>query len=154
MEQINKIRVVHKNEYVIEVNDKGETITFNLDDPELMLKMDNTLHEINKIQERAKLKQSIIEKHEDKATPGLLSSKEREVIELTVSMFKDMRKAMDQFLGEGACQKIFGDVNYPQMYDDLFEQLGPHFEKMKLNIDTFKKEIVNKYSDEDEEVLM
>ncbi len=32
----------------------------------------------------------------------------------------------------------FGNRNYITMYDDLFEQLEPHFEKMKLNAELLK----------------
>ena len=54
---MEQLRIKNKNAYVIEVNDKGETISFNLDDPELMLKFDNALRKIKKIQNDAKAEQ-------------------------------------------------------------------------------------------------
>ena len=60
---------------------------------------------------------------------------------------------MDAFLGAGACQKIFGDRNYVEMYDDLFDQLAPHFEKMKLNSEGITARIKAKYSKKDDGVL-
>ena len=67
--------------------------------------------------------------------------------------FKEMRVAMDAFLGEGACQKIFGDRNYVEMYDDLMEALEPHFEKMKLNTEGISARIKAKYSKKNDGVL-
>ena len=64
-----------------------------------------------------------------------------------------MRSVMDEFLGKDACQKIFGDSNYITMFEDLFEQLEPHFINLKFNAEKLKDEIVNKYADKDEEEL-
>ena len=52
-----------------------------------------------------------------------------------------------------SCQKIFGDRNYVEMYDDLFEALAPHFEKMKLNTEGITARIKAKYSKKDDGVL-
>lgn len=150
---MNQLRIKNKNEYVIEVNDNGDTISFNLEDPELMLKFDNALRKIKRIQNNLKADELVLRKQEDKKTDGYLSQNKRKEIELAVKAFKDMRLAMDDFLGEGACQKIFGNSNYATMYDELFEQLQPHFENMKLNAETFKEEIINKYSEDEEDAI-
>ena len=83
----------------------------------------------------------------------MLSQNEKSLAKLAVKMFQDMRKVMDNFLGENACQKIFGNRNYITMYDDLFEQLEPHFEKMKLNAELFKKQIQQKYTQDQDDIL-
>ena len=36
---------------------------------------------------------------------------------------------------------------------DLFEQLEPHFEKMKLNAELFKKQIQQKYTQDQDDIL-
>lgn len=149
----NTIRVKSKSEYIIEVNDKKETISFDMEDAELMLKLDNAVLMIDRIRKDAILKEETIKKHQDEKGKGLLTKNERELQEVTVNMYKEMRKAADEFLGKGACQKIFGDKNFITMYDELFEQLAPHFTKMKLNAEKFKKEIENKYGDIDEDIL-
>lgn len=150
---MNQLRVKNRNLYEIEVNDKGETIIFNMDDPELMLKFDNAMQKIKRIQENMKAKELILSKQQDTPTKYLLSKNERESIENVVEAFKDMRDAMDDVLGKGGCQKIFGDSNYLTMYNDLFEELEPHFVKMKLNAEKFKEEIMKKYSEDEEDVL-
>ena len=50
METVNTIRIKNKNEYIIQVNEQGDTISFNLEDPELMLKLDKTYQDIRRIQ--------------------------------------------------------------------------------------------------------
>lgn len=150
----NKLRVANENKYEIEVNDKGETISFNIDDPSLMLRVEKAYEDINKISNFAKSEMAMISKKED--IPGkILSKNDRDTLIIYDKMFNDMRRAMDGLLGKGACQKIFGDTNYLTMYDELFEQLIPHFENMGLNAERFIDSIKRKYkvSEEDEEIL-
>lgn len=151
---MNKLRVEKKNVYEIEVNDQGETISFNIEDPSLPLRMEKAFEDIQKISDRCKKELLLIEKKPDKKNKGsLMSNNERENLKLYQKMFKDMRAAMDVFLGEGACQKIFGSEDYLSMYDELFEALKPHFEKIGLNSQSFKKSIESKYGSQDEDVL-
>ena len=67
--------------------------------------------------------------------------------------FKEMRAAMDCFLGDGACQKIFGDRNYLEMFNDLFDALKPHLEKMEINSQGILERIKAKYGKKDDGVL-
>lgn len=149
----NKIRVQSKNEYVIEVNEKGETISFDMTDPELMLKFDRAINRIRNIQEKAEKKEQEINSREDKDTGSFLTNNERDIQELWVESFKEMRNAFDEFLGKGGCQKIFGEKNYVTMFEDLIDQLKPHFEKMGLNAKKLKDEVIEKYKDKEEDVI-
>lgn len=143
---MNKLRVEKKSSYVIEVNDAGETIEFNIEDPTLALRAEKARQDVMKIADKCKLELSVINKQKDSKTKGsILSKKQREQMECYNKMYQDMRKAMDAFLGQGACQKIFGETNYLTMYDELFEALRPHFEKMGLNAESLKDSIVRKY---------
>ena len=152
---MEKIRIKSKNEYVIEVNDNGDTISFDLSDPELMLKFDRAFNKVKEIEKVYHQKEKEINEREiqDEIVEGILTNTEREIQEFAVKCFKDMRNAFDEFLGKNGCQKIFGDKNYVSMYDDLIEALEPHFEKMGLNAKKLKNEVVDKYKDKDEEVL-
>lgn len=152
---MEKIRIKSKNEYVIEVNDTGDTISFDLTDPELMLKFDRAFNKVKEIEKVYHQKEKEISEREiqDEIVEGILTNTEREIQEFAVKCFKDMRNAFDEFLGKNGCQKIFGDKNYVSMYDDLIEALEPHFEKMGLNAKKLKKEVIDKYKDKDEEVL-
>ena len=142
---MEKIRVEKKNIYTIEVNDSGDTIEFDLADIGLNFKLLKALKEIDRIQEYMKNELTIINKRQD-VKGKYISKNEEDTLRLWSKCFKDMRSAMDCFLGEGACQKIFGDRNYIEMFDELMEQLKPHLEKMKISYKDIQDRIKKKYS--------
>ena len=151
---MNSIRIEKKDIYTIEVNDLGETIEFDLVDIELPFKCERALAEVNRIYKDLQGKLVIIEKREDHKLNGeIMTANEKAKLEAHKNAYKEMRVVVDAFLGAGACQKIFGDRNYVEMYDDLFEQLAPHFEKMKLNSEGITNRIKAKYSKKDDGVL-
>ena len=151
---MNSIRIEKKDIYTIEVNDNGDTIEFDLVDIELPFKCDRALSEVNRIYRELKAKLVIIEKKEDhQLDDEVMTANEKAKLEAHRDAFKEMRVAMDAFLGAGACQKIFGDRNYVEMFDDLFDALAPHFEKMKLNSEGISARIKAKYSKKDDGVL-
>ena len=151
---MNSIRIEKRDIYTIEVNDKGETIEFDLVDIELPFKYERAMAEVNRIYKDLKAKLVIIEKKEDHQLRNeVMTANEKATLEAHRTAFKEMRLAMDAFLGEGACQKIFGDRNYVEMFDDLFEALAPHFEKMKLNTQGISDRIKAKYGKKDDGVM-
>lgn len=151
---MEKLRIEKRDIYTIEVNDNGETIEFDLLDIELPYKLERAYKRVNEVSKDLKGKLIIIEKKADKMKKGsLLSSHEQAILDAYRDAFKEMRKAVDEFLGENACQKIFGDRNYLEMFDELFIALEPHFEKMKLNKDGITERITKKYAPKDEGVL-
>ena len=151
---MESLRIERKDIYTIEVNDKGETIEFDLVDVELPFKCDRAFREVARIDKELKAKLVIIEKKEDHPQKGtIMTANEEATITAYRDAFKEMRVAMDGFLGEGACQKIFGDRNYLEMYADLTEALNPHLEKMQINTDGIKKRINDKYGKKDDGVL-
>lgn len=151
---MNSFRIEKRDIYTIEVNDQGETIEFDLVDIELAFKAERAFNEVSRIANDLKGKLVIIDKQEDHQQKGKLMTKNEEArVNAYREAFKQMRIAMDTFLGEGACQKIFGSRNYLEMYDDLAKALEPHFEKMKLNVDGVSERIKAKYSNKDDGVL-
>lgn len=151
---MNSIRIEKRDIYTIEVNDNGDTIEFDLVDIELPFKCERALSEVNRIQKELKAALVIIEKKEDRPQKGkIMTVKEEAILEAHHKAFKEMRIAMDAFLGEGACQKIFGDRNFLDMYDELFEALAPHLEKMKLSTEGIAARIKQKYAPKDDGVL-
>ena len=149
---MEKIRVEKKNIYTIEVNDNGDTIEFDLEDIGLNFKLLKALKEIDRISDYMKKELYIIDKRQD-VKGKYISKNEEDTLRLWDKCFKEMRNAMDLFLGNGACQKIFGDRNYIEMFDDLMDQLKPHLEKMKISYNDIKKRIENKYSNKNEKVI-
>ena len=110
--------------------------------------------EVDRISKELQAQLVIIGKQEDAKQDGkLMTKKEEMTIGAYRKAFKDMRVAMDGFLGEGACQKIFGDRNYLEMFSDLFDELAPHLEKMEINTRGIIDRIKNKYGKADDGVL-
>lgn len=145
---MEQLRIAKRDIYEIEVNDQGETIQFDLADIELPFKCQAAFEEVTKIQNSLKAKLVILDKKEDHQKKGsIYTEKQLATMKLYKETFAGMRAAMDKFMGEGACQKIFGDRNYLEMYDDLFEQLKPHLEKMELTTDGIRRRIESKYGD-------
>lgn len=150
----NSIRVKSENEYIIEVNDAGDTISLDISDLSLPDKLLNTLQTLDQLTETYEKESQRIRELPD--SPGLnpyLSMKDEAQIELTREYFVKARQALDIFLGAGACQKIFGDRNFVSMFDSLLEQLQPHFKEMGLQLDAYKKRIAEKYAKRNLKVL-
>ena len=146
---MESLRVKNNDIYEIEVNDQGDIITFYLTDIELPLKIERMYQMISEIGQDMKKE---VEVTEEDGT-GVIDAKKLAENRQVAEAFKKMRAATDEVLGEGACQKIFGDINYLTMFDDLFEALEPHLTKMNLQTANINKRIMEKYKKEDEEVV-
>ena len=145
---MNSIRVKNKDAYIIEVNDNGDTIAFDITDIELPFKLERAQQMARDAQKWLKGQQVIISKKQDTAKKGdLMTTKERATLEAYRECFKKMRAAIDEFAGAGASNKIFGDQNYLEMFNDFMEEMQPHFEKMELKGVDIKKRIEEKYGD-------
>lgn len=136
----------------IEVNDKGETITFDPADIELPFKFNDAYLEVEKVRKQWKAKEAVIKKKKPQQH-GLVTTVDEEYRKLARTAYADMRNAMEKFLGAGAMQKIFGDRNYDEMYTDLFTALDPYLKKLGITIDDSVKRIKEKYSDKEEDVM-
>lgn len=68
----------------------------------------------------------------------LITKNQYEGAQMVDKFYQDARAALDTFLGAGACQKIFGDKNYADMFADLLAALKPEFEKMGIDAESIK----------------
>ena len=144
---MNSIRVRNKDAYIIEVNDNGDAIEFDITDIELPFKLERAQKMANDATKWLKGQQVIISKKQDTAKKGdIMTVKERATLEAYRECFKKMRAAIDEFAGAGASDKIFGDKNYLEMFNDFMEEMQPHFEKMELKGIDIRKKIEEKYS--------
>lgn len=151
---MESLRIEKKDIYTIEVNDNGDTIEFDLVNVELPFKCERAWAEVDRISKELQAQLVIINKQEDAKQKGKLMTKNEEaIITAYRKAYKEMRVAMDEFLGNGACQKIFGDRNYIEMYNDLFEALKPHLDKMSLSTQGILDRIKTKYGKSDDGVL-
>ena len=145
---MNSLRVRNKDTYIIEVNDNGDTIEFDITDIELPFKLERAQQMARDAQKWLKAQQVIISKKQDTAKKGdLMTVRERATLEAYRECFKKMRAAIDEFAGAGASDKIFGDKNYLEMFNDFMEEMQPHFDKMELKGVDIKKRIEEKYGD-------
>lgn len=158
---MNKLKIENKNLYRIEVNDSGEYIEFDLADIGLPIKCFEALEKIKKIEEEMLQKEKEL-KEKTKQNKSILNNDFKELIHLEEETFKKMREAMDGFLGNGACQKIFGNRNYYEMFEDLFKELSKkrnelggksHLDKMGFKSDNINKRIMNKYNKNKKNVI-
>ena len=146
---MEKLGYKKENVYRLEVNDKGEYIEFDLLDIDLPDKIMNAYNNLKKEKKNVEIQEKIIYKKYGNSH----IKKWEEIHKLEKSYFLNARKIFDSFLGEGACQKIFGDSNYVGMFDDLLDALQPHLEKMRINVEEIKKRLVEKYSPNKKNVI-
>lgn len=151
---MNTLKLERKDIYEIEVNDRGETIVFEMGDITLPFRLNEAYGEIDRVQEWLRQKLVVIEKQKDtRKKNSVLTENQKAVIAAREQAFKDMRKAMDKFLGNGGCQKIFGESNYLEMFNDLFDALTQkdadgmsHLDRMKISSEDINRRIEEKYS--------
>lgn len=145
------IRIKH-DVYEVEVNDKGETIVIDLMDVEFPLKFQKAHEQIQRLQkEMEKTKELMLKKSDTR--DGLLSKNEKEALLMMRDKYKEMRGVLDELLGEGASEKIFGKRNYWTMFNDFFEAFAPIMEKAGLSLENSLNAIKEKYGATDEKAL-
>lgn len=147
------IRVQSESEYSIEVNDKGETIVFDLSDTSLTSRLFRMFERVDQLErEMAKAARDLDARPDEpfstvetlNAETGefesrtLITKNQYEGAKLIDDFYKQAREAIDEFMGPGACQKIFGDKNYLTMFKDLTTALEPEFKKMQINLEDIK----------------
>ncbi len=146
---MEKIRINNDDVYRIEVNDNGDCIEFNLLDIDLPFKFVKCGEELIKKQELYyEASTKINEEYKDNQAELL-----NKMHELDTTFCNELRNVFDELLGENACNKIFGSINKIGMFDELFEQLKPHFKKMELKHDKIQEEIINKYKNQKRDVI-
>lgn len=147
---MEKLVIERKKEdfYRLQINDTDDYIEFDLTDISLPERVLNAADNIAKMDSNyQKEREEIAKKYDDEAT------RIRKLIALEKEKSIAMRKEFDSFLGEGACQKIFGDTNYYGMYLQLFDALEPHFKKMEINLKKGKEKLAKKYLNEEKDVI-
>ena len=147
---MEKLVIERKKEdfYRLQINDTDDYIEFDLTDISLPERVLNAADNIAKMDSNyQKEREEIAKKYDDEA------ARIRKLIALEKEKSIAMRKEFDSFLGEGACQKIFGDTNYYGMYLQLFDALEPHFKKMEINLKKGKEKLAKKYLNEEKDVI-
>lgn len=134
--------------YRLQINDTNDYIEFDLTDISLPERVMNAADNIAKMD-------IDYQKEKEEIAKNITSEEEkvRKLIQLEKEKSLAMRKEFDSFLGEGSCQKIFGNANYYGMYLQLFEALEPHFKKMEIKLKKGKEKLAKKYLNNDSDVI-
>ena len=146
MAKVNKMRVQSQGEYVIEVNDRGEYISLDPTDITLTSKLMKTFERIDELTKEYEAKAKKIDARPDGPKNEFISKNQYDGTNLINEFYGEARKALDGFLGAGACQKIFGDKNWLTMFDDLTAQLEPHLKAIGINAEKIRMTAVQKYA--------
>lgn len=148
----NILRIGIKDQYGVET---GEHLEFDLEDIELPLKYDKSIFEHRKNLEYLRNQDVIISKKQDKAGKGILSSNDREKINVLKEFFKREESALDLFIGEGGTKKLLnGRRPYYSMYDEFSEVLEPIMPKLDLKMSDIEAKIKSKYSNKEEDNVL
>lgn len=148
---MEKIRVSRGIE--IEVNDEGETIVLNTNDIDFMFKLNEVTMEIDKIVKEGAAKEKALSLKEPTKNIGNLTDLDYEFRKLYHKYFGKIRSAMDKFLGEGACKKIFGEANSWNMWDEFIEAITPILQEAGVMDKDVNAAIAEKYGADDEDTL-
>ena len=136
-------KVIYKKEGIkrIQVNEQGDYIEFDLLDIELPLKVEKTRKELLKQNSIFRNRCKAIEKqYKDNRDLMMINTYKAEL-----DFCKKCREVLDGLLGEGACQKIFGNTNRYGMFEDYFDQLSEILGNLEIDIEAIKEKLINKY---------
>lgn len=147
---INQIRIKRREDevYRINISDDGQEIVFDLLDINLPYKVNKAFMDIEKNLKYCEGNILAIKnkyKNQKPVKKGMITQEELEIQNEYRKMYQKDREAMDELLGKGTMQALFGDSNYLTMFDDLFEQLEPHLSRLEINVDSVKERLKKKY---------
>ena len=139
--------------YRIEVNDDGFEIVFDPLDLEFPVRLDKAYREIDKGLDILQKKYAVIEKRQDKKRDGIYSQNEYDKLMAFTEFSQKNRQIVDELFGEGTCDAVFGKRNYIGMFNDLFDALQPHLDKVYGDVDRIVNSVKKKYSKTGDDVL-
>lgn len=156
---MEKLQINKKNTFKIPIVridgvDNGEFIEIDIQDISLPFRCMEALKKKDEILISAKKEQeAIFNKIQKNKNPKNVYKITEETLKMWDTKYNEIREVFDLFLGDGTCQKIFGDKNYASMFDDLIEALQPFLDKIDMSFEGTKEKIENKYSKKKKEVL-
>lgn len=148
----NILRIGIKN---AEGKETGEHLEFYLEDIELPLKLNQSEYEHRKNLEYLQMQSAIIDKKEDKKGKYILSSNQKEKLNLLKEFYKREEHALDLFLGEGGTKKMLNGRNpFYSMYEEFSEVLEPIMPLLDMKLEDIEAKIKGKYSIKKEEITL
>lgn len=133
----------------------GETLTFDPNDIELPLIYQDMMFAIKKNAEKLKNDFLVIDKREDLKGKKLLSKNQEDKIKAYEEFTKRQLEAYNMFLGENGAEKLLygrklGWTTIREIDKIIEKQIAPY---ISVSLNKIVDNIVNKYSDKEEEEL-
>lgn len=146
----SKIRLQSETLYKIEVNDNGKTIEFDMADPQFYENIQKMIDGQAKADKELSERTEHIENLSTEVAQGeVISEQAKAMVTSMKQYYQTSREAVDEFFGAGACDKIFGNSNYPLMFEQLFTAIQPEFEKAGVQFNKMVKKTRSKYVPKD-----
>ncbi len=133
----------------------GEILTFNLDDPELLLNYQQLIEDDKKLRSKLKNESFLIDKREDVKGKKLLSKNEEDKLRLVNNFFKQEVELYNKFLGENGVQKLlngrkFSWTTLNEIDEIIVKQIAPYLDKSMQSITNRIKQTYGKALQEQE----
>ena len=135
----NFIQLEKNNILKLGIKDKtgketGEFLTFDLEDPQILLNLQDLIDKDEKLWKNTRNQIIIINKRQDKKGKKLLSYNQEEKIRITIDFFKQEEEIYDLFLGKGGVKKLlngrsFNFTTLAEIRKIILVQIKPFIEK-------------------------
>lgn len=126
---------INRSITTITVNEAGDKITLDLDDQEFISRMVESVEQFGR--EANELKATHEKNNDLKA-----------VAAASIDLCRRWKTALDELLGNGTCEKVFGNVTPGVVaFADFFDQLGDILRKEQFNRVITQNEKVKKYTE-------
>ena len=149
---MEKLTITSDETVEVTINDSGFSIKLNPLDIDFPLKLQETLEEINHLEEKLKEKLKAIDKGKD-TDQGLLTTYTREKLLLLRDFNNECGELVDKLFGAGMVQAAFNGANYLGMYNDLFTSLTPVIDKVYGDSKAIMERFKAKYTKGDNDIL-
>ena len=153
--QLSKSETVSFKIYDEDGNDTGNTLEFNLNDTQLLLRLQELVEKDKKNRNNLRNQFLIIDKKEDLKGKKLLSSNEEAKVKALNEFFKNEVEVYNMFLGENGVEKLLNgrplEWTTLREIDEIIEKyITP---KLNISMENIKKNIIDKYKIKEENVI-
>lgn len=123
---------INSGEIRLTINDdENRVIAFNPNDLEFVDRLYNLIADFEKKEKEYKLKEKEIDKNTEVDSYNIpINFKEK--LELVKETCSYMREKIDFVFGEGTSQKVFGNTNTLDMFEQFFDGITPYIEKVRI----------------------
>lgn len=135
----------------------GESLEFDLEDTELLLRYQNLLEEDKKLRSKLKNELYLISKRQDVKGKKFLSKNEEDSLRTINDFFKNETKVLNMFLGENGVEKLLNGRRFSwftlrEIDKIVTKQIAPYIDKAMNNLTNKIKEVYGTQLDKKDEI--